>query len=483
MSMKFSIVITTYNRLNLLKRAVDSALKQTISCEIVVIDDCSTDATIDYLQALSLTLQTSDKKLIYHRNDINLGHSGSVNLGVELASGEWIKLVDDDDYLAPQCLAQISRAIAPYPQAVICSSQAVQVDEQQQELSITRKVGFGELFYIPQADIHYGMLLELVPFGTPVQVAFRRDAFLRSGGWNSCLDTNFDDIDSWVKIAQFGDAVFVNQVLAYRAIWSGAYNQKFSWQQRLETNILIKKNIYNCVHQKYDKKLPPFTDVEKYLRLHWGLQSMKRENFFLALRNIPLSLLSPTACQILLHRHKKNNPYYNSLLKKQYIYSNNPYKNVKLTESSCELAKKYIQLRWGLKAWRDRKFSLFAKNAFSALLNPLARKLLFSLIKSDFTQSEIISPSNNNNVFAIKKIHDSIITKHHTSLPHRYPLKTYLQLGMLIAAWRERKIFKVIKLTVTTMSSPLAWKLLGKVIRVSINQHKEPWMRRVLIVE
>jgi glycosyltransferase involved in cell wall biosynthesis len=37
-------------------------------------------------------------RIIFHRNSQNLGHSASVNKGVEIAKGNWIKLLDDDDY-------------------------------------------------------------------------------------------------------------------------------------------------------------------------------------------------------------------------------------------------------------------------------------------------------------------------------------------------------------------------------------------------
>ncbi len=47
--MKFSVVITTYNRLDLLKRAINSALNQTIECEVIVVDDCSSDGTDEYV--------------------------------------------------------------------------------------------------------------------------------------------------------------------------------------------------------------------------------------------------------------------------------------------------------------------------------------------------------------------------------------------------------------------------------------------------
>jgi glycosyltransferase involved in cell wall biosynthesis len=74
--MKFSIVITTYNRLNLLKRAIDSALAQTLPCEVVVVDDCSSDSTQAYVQERCEALASmGEKRLIYHRNLENIGHS------------------------------------------------------------------------------------------------------------------------------------------------------------------------------------------------------------------------------------------------------------------------------------------------------------------------------------------------------------------------------------------------------------------------
>jgi glycosyltransferase involved in cell wall biosynthesis len=168
--MKFSVVITTYNRLNLLKRALNSALNQTIPCEVVVADDCSSDETEQYIKSLG-------NSVVYHRHPVNKGHAATVNAGVQQASGDWIKFLDDDDYLAPNCIAEMTRAIALCPGAVISSRVAAQVDSYETELSRTPQIGPGLAFYIPQADLHYGILLELVPFGTPVQVACSRDAF------------------------------------------------------------------------------------------------------------------------------------------------------------------------------------------------------------------------------------------------------------------------------------------------------------------
>ncbi|MBW4686703.1 MAG: glycosyltransferase [Komarekiella atlantica HA4396-MV6] len=291
--MKFSIVITTYNRLNLLQRAIDSALNQTMQCEVVVVDDCSSDNTQTYVKSLG-------NSVVYHRNEVNQGHAATVNAGVAKASGDWIKFLDDDDYLAANCIQEMARAIALCPDAVICSCVAAQVDGNEVEISRTPQLGSGLAFYIPQADIHYGMLLELLPFGTPVQVACRRDAFMQTGGWDSTLDANCDDIDSWIRIVQFGHAIFLNQCLAYRTIWPGAYNQKFSLTQRLATNIFMKEKIYALVDEQYRSKIPLLQDIKNYLKLHWILVALKQRNIKSFLMMIDQSVLSPLAWGLLL---------------------------------------------------------------------------------------------------------------------------------------------------------------------------------------
>ncbi len=326
--MKFSIVITTYNRIALLKRAIDTALSQTVPCEVVVADDCSTDGTEQYVRELSASLaQNGDHRLVYHRNPTNQGHSATMNAGVAVASGDWIKPLDDDDYLAPNCIEEMVNAITAYQvqkgenstsKVVICSCQAAQVDPEEQELSRTRITGPGKVFYIPQEDIHYGMLLEQVPFGTPVQVAYCKDSFIKSGGWDSSLDANCDDIDSWIKIAQFGDALFINKCLAYRTIWPGAYNHKLSFKKRLDTNILMKEKIYQFVDQKHHLKIPTLEAIRDYLKLHWSLVALKQAKVLKAVSLASASVFSPSGWKLLLqsisHRKQQLSNFKNSLL-------------------------------------------------------------------------------------------------------------------------------------------------------------------------
>ncbi|MCL1468180.1 glycosyltransferase family 2 protein [Argonema galeatum] len=372
---KFSIAITTYNRLSLLKRAIDSALSQTVPCEVVVADDCSSDETEEYIRSLG-------SSIVYHRNQCNMGHAATMNAAVNVASGDWIKPVDDDDYLAPNCIEEMTRALALRPQAVICSTQAAQVDIKQVEISRSRKTGPGKVFYIPQEDIHYGMLMEMVPFGTPIQVAFSRDAFLKSGGWDTNLDV-CDDIDSWIRIAQFGDAIFINQCLAYRTIWLGGYNQKSTLEKRLDINILMKDKIYTLVSEKQRSILPERHVIHSYLKLHWALVALKQRKFFILLKLCFPSGFSLLAWRLLGAAILSRQTQYYSLQKRMYtniwimakLYAmvGNEYR---YSMPDFQNFRAYLRLRCSWTACKQGKFISAIKIAFPSVLSMPAWKLL-----------------------------------------------------------------------------------------------------------
>ncbi|MDD6275655.1 MAG: glycosyltransferase [Clostridia bacterium] len=98
MSILVSVVIPTYKRsVEFLSRAVESVLNQTYqNIEIIVVDDNPAFPEIrknveNYIRELN-----SDK-VIYHQNEKNLGGSLTRNAGVDLAHGEYIAFLDDDD--------------------------------------------------------------------------------------------------------------------------------------------------------------------------------------------------------------------------------------------------------------------------------------------------------------------------------------------------------------------------------------------------
>ncbi|MFM0026976.1 glycosyltransferase [Paraburkholderia madseniana] len=93
--MLVSIYLTTHNRLELLRRAVNTVLSQTYKeIELVIFDDGSTDGTQEYLLDLA---RTSDN-VVYVRSEASVGACRARNEAISRARGEFITGLDDDDY-------------------------------------------------------------------------------------------------------------------------------------------------------------------------------------------------------------------------------------------------------------------------------------------------------------------------------------------------------------------------------------------------
>jgi len=475
--MKFSIVITTYNRLELLKRAIASSLAQTVPCEVVVVDDCSQDGTADYVRTLSDQLRASgDDRLVYHRNAENLGHSQSVNAGVQRASGDWIKGLDDDDYLAKNCIEVLSAAIALRPQASICSCQAAQVNEREEQLSLTDRVGPGEICYIPQEDIHCGMLLEQVPFGTPVQVAYRRDAFLRSGGWDSSLDANFDDIDSWVRIAQFGDAIFVNRCLAYRTVWPGAYNRRFSLAQRLNTHLAIKRKIHALVPDQHRSEIPDLRALEYYLKLHWAVVALRQGDWWQAVRFAYRAAWSPTAWQLLLQRRQARSKTCQQTRGTHWANSLNA--SFPLNQHRLRWLRNYLALRSGWRALRAGKVRRATHSALSATRSWVFWRLLAIAMLALFHISlPLLDAPLDQNRRLLRQLTAFINAQAERSLANVREMRLFLKLRLACLAWQEGRWGRFGYFVLLLLPQPQAWQLAFKLARLRYQPRPTPSQR------
>lgn len=97
---KISVIMLTYNRESLVSRAIKSILSQTfINFEFILVDNGSTDRSGAICDEFA---QQDDRVHVLHRKRGNIG-SGR-NAGLDLAHGEYITFIDDDDYAQPDML-------------------------------------------------------------------------------------------------------------------------------------------------------------------------------------------------------------------------------------------------------------------------------------------------------------------------------------------------------------------------------------------
>lgn len=100
MEKKVSAVITTHNRLNDLKNAINSVLEQTYkNIELIVVDDNSDDETKEYME--NFAKENYNIKYIRISKDESKGGNYARNKGIDLSSGEYIAFLDDDDIWLP----------------------------------------------------------------------------------------------------------------------------------------------------------------------------------------------------------------------------------------------------------------------------------------------------------------------------------------------------------------------------------------------
>lgn len=112
MQQRISVIIPVFNRGKLLKEALLSVKNQTLQpCEIILIDDFSTDDTMALMQTYVHQFQLNIKIV---QNQRSKGVSGATNTGILHAEGDYIALLDSDDLWAPRHLSNLAHNIMQY---------------------------------------------------------------------------------------------------------------------------------------------------------------------------------------------------------------------------------------------------------------------------------------------------------------------------------------------------------------------------------
>lgn len=200
-----SVVLPTYERPELLVDAVRSVCQQTYHpIELVVVDDGSTRparevlADVDVGDLAATTIR---------RHEENRGANAARNTGIELARGEFLAFLDDDDYWKPPKLARQVRALQTTgPDVGVVFVGQEMVDAAGSVTEVRRPVAGGDF----TANLARGET-----YGTFSTVLVRADVFEDTG----MLDESFprwQDREWYFRLAEHYDAVTVDSPLTVR---------------------------------------------------------------------------------------------------------------------------------------------------------------------------------------------------------------------------------------------------------------------------
>lgn len=125
---KVSIVVPAYNRRDYIERTVESVLRQSYThYELIVVDDGSTDGTFEVLSSYAAE---GKLELLHHPGRANRGQSASLNLGLSVATGEYVGLLDSDDMYGPDKLEIMVAFLEAHPEVGLVYSNGYAVDDQ-----------------------------------------------------------------------------------------------------------------------------------------------------------------------------------------------------------------------------------------------------------------------------------------------------------------------------------------------------------------
>lgn len=271
-----TVVITTYNRPQLVRRAIKSVLAQTYErLEIIVVEDGSNSGIEAWLGRQGVD------QIRYIRHQENRGLATARNTGLEYAQGKYVAYLDDDDEWLPQKTmkqVELAEKLSESCAVIYCGARIVSPDGD----------AVGENTPRLRCDIREAIHKNGL-FTIPSSCLLRREALKDIDGYDGNLSSHIDH-DIWLQLAQVGySAEYVNECLVNA-------HQHQSYQMTADTETRIQATRAFC-----DKWRPELTDwwgpreADKYCSefqarvmgmLGWSLvrrgQKMQSAKYFLS---------------------------------------------------------------------------------------------------------------------------------------------------------------------------------------------------------
>jgi len=275
MTPKVSVIIPTYNRADLLPRAIDSVLNQTFKdFELIIVDDGSTDNTKEIVKEY----QKKDERIKYIWQENSGGPAKPKNTGIKNSQGEYIAFLDSDDEWLPEKLEKQLKLLGSSNTLGFVSCNALIIDENN-----NRK----EKYNSPK-NKNFVSLLEGNKIWSCSSVIVKKDIFERLGFFDENLNFG-EDWEMWLRIAKRYNFDFVYEPLIKYYLHQNNISS-------IETNFKKIKNFEQILkrHTEDFKKYPKAQSVVfRNIGTFYALDNdgkMARKYFKGAIKNNPLSL-------------------------------------------------------------------------------------------------------------------------------------------------------------------------------------------------
>jgi glycosyltransferase involved in cell wall biosynthesis len=307
-----SICIPTYNRIDLLKAALDSCFIQTLSnFEIVITDNSDNEITRQYIESLNRP------NIRYFKNKNNIGPVENFALSVSLGSGMFIKPLMDDDVLMPTALEEMVNAMRAHPSVGVVMAPLNIINIEGGEVSyrayLIKKI---KLLYkyrkasqlVNKKTILIDFLTKQYPCCVPTGLMYRKEGFARLGP----IDTKMMfavDVEICARFSTYYDFYYIDKPLSSWRHSSLSYTVVNLHKNGQDTVAFYELTSKLCgdprvLAQFSTKELP---DIIK--RAYFFASKRAVLSLLAGIRSMNLRLIIQT-----LRLMKKNDPYPTNLL-------------------------------------------------------------------------------------------------------------------------------------------------------------------------
>ena len=285
---KVSIIIPTYNCAHFLREAIESALNQTYQhIEIIVVDDGSSDGTKELLKGYQHGYP--DKFRFYCQD--NRGSSAARNLGIKNAEGEFIALLDSDDYWSSQKLKKQMTLFEEDPQIAFSFTNACILKNGHMTGNYVRadesELIKGELFY----DLFFR---NFIPFSS---VVFKKSIINEIGLLDETL-WSIQDFEWLLRVIRHYKIRYIDECLVTYRVHNTNISKHMEIRHKEGLEVL-KRTIaqYPELKQKLGKRLIRLL-ADKYFYFGYALFDKNhikesREQFLNAIRTDPCYSYKP----------------------------------------------------------------------------------------------------------------------------------------------------------------------------------------------
>jgi glycosyltransferase involved in cell wall biosynthesis len=238
-----SIVLPTYNRAHLIKRAIGSLLQQTYQdFEIIIIDDASTDNTETIVDSFN------DPRIRYLRHEINRGLSTARNTAIKISKGKYLAFQDDDDVWTSDKLQR---------QMGVFNSEKNTVGVVYSGLF---RIKNGKKYYeLPPKKVkRNGYVYKETFFDLPIYIVtavIRKSCFNKVGLFDESLPS-YEDKDLFIRLAKHFEFRLIEAPLVTSWVSSDSLTKNTTFLKQ-STEILLKKHQegYNSDKKALSKRL------------------------------------------------------------------------------------------------------------------------------------------------------------------------------------------------------------------------------------